>query len=45
MLSSSNLTKIKRYWLEMSGENGRKLEEFYGSRLLLNMTLSLHHHD
>ena len=28
MLSSSSLTKIKRYWLAMTGENlGRKLEE------------------
>ena len=45
MLSSSSLIKIKRYWSAMTGENGKRGKPLYGSRLLLNMTLSLHHRD
>ena len=43
MLSSSSLTKIKRYWSAMTGEKlGRKLKKIIGSKSLLNMTLPLH---
>ena len=45
MLSSSSLIKIKRYSSAITGENGKRGKPLYGSRLLLNMTLSLHHHD
>lgn len=42
MLSSSSLTKIKRYWSAMTGEKlGETQENFDGSKLLLNMTLFL----
>ena len=42
MLSSSSLTKIKRYWSAMTGEKlGETQENFNGSKSLLNMTLSL----
>ena len=45
MLSSSILIKIKRYWSTMTRENGKRGKPLYGSRSLLNMTLSLHHCD
>ena len=43
MLSSSILTKIKRYWSAMTGEKiGKKTQRiFIGSKSLLNMTLPL----
>jgi len=45
MLSSSILIKIKRYSSAMIGENGKRGKPLYGSKSLLNMTLSLHHRD
>ena len=41
MLSSSSLTKIKRYWSEMTGEKLGEPQSFNGSKSLLNMTLFL----
>ena len=45
VLSSSSLIKIKRYWSAMIGKNGKRGKPLYGSRSLLNVTLSLHHCD
>ena len=39
MLSSSSLTKIKRYWSAMTGEKLGEPQSINGSKSLLNMTL------
>ena len=44
MLSSSSLTKIKRYWSEMTGEKLGEPQSFNGSKSLLNMTLCPPYH-
>ena len=45
MLSSSSLIKMKRCWSAWLGKMGKRGQPLYGSRSLLNMTLSLHHRD
>ena len=44
MLSSSSLTKIKRYWSAMTGEKLGEPHSFNGSKSLLNMTLCPPYH-